>query len=170
MRAIEAVARSSVSFESSSTLSKHVWFSTAPAGVFGDVVTVFAKESDDDIVHDLRSRRHHGGQALAALNALLQLGDGWDSYGAPRISRDALACTLGFLNLLLQYPRGAVVPTGEGGIQLEWHTERIDLEIECLPSGQAVLSAVDSVLGQTEDRRIVPGHPAIDKWLGLLQD
>ena len=33
-------------------------------------------------------------------------------------------------------PPPTVVPTSEGGIQVEWHRNGVDLEIESAPSGQ----------------------------------
>ncbi len=44
------------------------------------------------------------------------------------------------LNLLVhvldhQVPPPSIVPTWEGGVQVEWHRNHVDLEIECTPSG-----------------------------------
>ena len=56
---------------------------------------------------------------------LLALKPNWDSYGAPRISRDAISTIEHF----------ATVPCSDGGIQLEIHRNGFDIEIEVGPDG-----------------------------------
>lgn len=71
---------------------------------------------------------------------ILGLPHNWDSYGAKRID---LSIVEGAVNVLTQLPEGRqlptpiVVPTSEGGLQLEWHRNGIDLEIKLSP-GQRV--------------------------------
>jgi hypothetical protein len=71
-------------------------------------------------------------EAAAALYQLLQLPEGWDSYGAPRINEEAVSTSWMLLRYLLsedvRLPR--IVPTVEGGVQLEWYGNGIDLQIE----------------------------------------
>lgn len=58
----------------------------------------------------------------------IQLGNlkpDWDSYGAPAISKDAIATLEHF----------AVVPCSDGGIQLEVHRDGFNIEIEIAPDG-----------------------------------
>jgi hypothetical protein len=67
-----------------------------------------------------------------ALDELLSLPANWDSHGARALS---LAYVPAVLQLLLEVmpddaPLPAIVPTSGGGIQLEWHTRGIDLEVE----------------------------------------
>lgn len=56
---------------------------------------------------------------------------GWDSYGAPRIGWDAGMFALSILNDVMRTrtPIPQVVPSGAGGVQLEWHQKGIDLEL-----------------------------------------
>ena len=56
---------------------------------------------------------------------LLALKPNWDSYGAPRISRDAISTIEHF----------AAVPCSDGGIQLEIHRDGFDIEIVVGPDG-----------------------------------
>jgi hypothetical protein len=71
-----------------------------------------------------------------ALQTLVELEEGWDSYGALAPTRAALtsawmtASSLGDLGHLPQ-----VFPTRRGGVQLEWHTPHTTLEWEIDPSG-----------------------------------
>ncbi len=69
-----------------------------------------------------------------ALAGLLHLTPNWDSYGARAIDPVHVYAALDLLVLVMQddTPAPAVVPTNRGGVQLEWHTRGIDLEIETL--------------------------------------
>jgi len=63
---------------------------------------------------------------------LSRLEENWDSYGGQPIRREAL---LGVLNFLVHIdvaplPLPAFVPMSNGGVQLEWHSNDIDLEVE----------------------------------------
>ena len=49
----------------------------------------------------------------------------WDSYGSPKIGEGALKVLQGL----------QVVPTSPGGIQVEWHCNGYDLEIEFNAAG-----------------------------------
>jgi hypothetical protein len=68
----------------------------------------------------------------ARLQQLLQLQAGWDSYAAKRpspMNADAVLDMIRGLNLP-QLPLPNVVPTVEGGFQLEWFMGDHELEIE----------------------------------------
>lgn len=74
--------------------------------------------------------------AIAKLNALLTLPQNWNSYGSLPIEPATIRRAFQFMVQALpsQAPAPAIVPTPSGGIQLEWHQDGIDLEIELLPS------------------------------------
>ena len=63
------------------------------------------------------------------LERLAALPPGWDSYGAKEITPLAIDGCRAFANSM------SIVPTSEGGIQLEWHALGVDLEIEIAPDG-----------------------------------
>ena len=56
---------------------------------------------------------------------------GWDSYGAPQIGWDTAMFALWILNNVMRArtPIPQVVPSGAGGVQLEWHQKGVDLEL-----------------------------------------
>jgi hypothetical protein len=66
------------------------------------------------------------------LRSFAALPEGWDSYGAKSIERHAIDSAIELLRQTVQHdtPKPAVVPTNQAGIQIEWHTRGIDLEIE----------------------------------------
>jgi hypothetical protein len=67
----------------------------------------------------------------ARLNELLALGPGWDTYGAQAIERSYV---LDAVNLLVQLtppdaPAPWIVPTAGRGVQLEWQTDDVEVEV-----------------------------------------
>ena len=73
---------------------------------------------------------------LRAMAALPWWTDNWSS-GATRTQGAAIAYMLEILLEVLdsQTPPPAVVPTWNGGVQVEWHRNGIDFEIEVAPAG-----------------------------------
>jgi hypothetical protein len=71
------------------------------------------------------------------MERLLELPENWDSYGASRIDPRAVAAAVELLDTAMRAdtPEPTVVPSPRGGVQLEWHTHSIDLEIEIPPTG-----------------------------------
>jgi hypothetical protein len=71
-----------------------------------------------------------------ALRALGQLEQGWDDHGASPVKARVLNAVANFLNSLatsgLLYSP-SLVPTREGGILIEWHTNDVDVIIDVSP-------------------------------------
>jgi hypothetical protein len=63
---------------------------------------------------------------------LLSLNENWDSYGAAPIRQEFVASASSLLHSIMDQdtPLPAIVPTTPGGVQVEWHRDGIDLEIE----------------------------------------
>ena len=86
--------------------------------------------------------------------SLVELERDWDSYGGRPVHQSiAQAAT----NLILQLgrpgvPSPTVVPTARGGIQLEWHTSKVDLEIEVISPGRLSALFEDHENGQQWER------------------
>lgn len=81
----------------------------------------------------------------AALQALVDLDDGWDSYGALAPSPTALAFAWTAASPLCELgipPQ--VFPTRRGGVQLEWHTPMTSLEWEVDPDGRTGVFIFDN--------------------------
>lgn len=89
--------------------------------------------------------------ALQKMAELLSLEENWDSYGAPRIDSCIVESVAQLLSALTKswVPKPWICPTVRGGVQIEWHTNGIDIEIEYLsPTKVSVLS--DGPLGEEE--------------------
>ena len=89
---------------------------------------------------------------LGRLQHLIALRPNWDSYGARPIDPNAVVFALEFLRTSLPHDGKApqIVPTSTGGLQLEWHANGVDLEVEVDPSGDVSLSFDQA--GRSEER------------------
>lgn len=92
-----------------------------------------------------------------ALVDLLGLAPGWDSYSARSVDRSHVDAALRILLLTMRgdTPAPTVVPTNRGGVQLEWHTGGIDLEIETLSTQRLLVSFEDATTGTEWEREVV---------------
>lgn len=79
---------------------------------------------------------------LSALGETLALSANWDSYGAHRVDPASATSAGQTLCLVMRSDTipPTVVPTVHGGLQLEWHTRGIDLEIDVSPTGRSYVS------------------------------
>jgi hypothetical protein len=76
-------------------------------------------------------------RAFREVEQLDSLTDGWDSYEGRAITKEAMtAATRALIALRDHAP--SIVPTAQGGVQLEWHVARVDMEIEFGPDGEQV--------------------------------
>ena len=76
-----------------------------------------------------------------SLVALYDLPPNWDTYGSPAIAQRALAAGVKILFSITSRDTAPpmIVPTSVGGIQLEWQSDVVDIEINIAPDGQASL-------------------------------
>jgi len=87
------------------------------------------------------------------MESLLGLQPNWDSYNACGLKTLAIETALGILERVMgpSTPPPTVVPTVEGGIQLEWHQNNIDLEVEVNPEGQVLMSRQGGFLPEVSE-------------------
>ena len=88
-------------------------------------------------------------KTIENMKELLSLPENWDSYGVPTISLYSVGYALQGLFKIMESNTllPIVVPTSHGGIQLEWHTRGIDLELETTPLGNINVFAIDQKNG-----------------------
>lgn len=93
---------------------------------------------------------------VEALGELLALPPNWDAYGAPRVDPAfALAAMrLAWETFPDNTPQPSVVPTSSGGLQFEWHTRNIDLEIEFLSPSRLHVLCEDLRSGQSWESEV----------------
>lgn len=87
--------------------------------------------------------------ALSQLQYLTALGPNWDSYGGTPPTYNVL---VGAFTILVhvsgsESPAPSIVPTSDGGVQLEWQGEVGELELRVGPGGRITGYRVDRVGG-----------------------
>jgi hypothetical protein len=93
---------------------------------------------------------------LRSLDRLLHLPPNWDSYGGRSIAHSSVWATLQLLTKILtdDTPVPAVVPTGRGGVKIEWHRNGVDLEIEILSPHRYLAAFEDAKTGESWEREL----------------
>ncbi len=88
--------------------------------------------------------------ALGRLKSLNALPENWDSYGGAPITFEAAYAALTFMALYLSHDARmpTIVPSTDGGLQLEWHRLSGDLEVSCDPGGLISAFHVDASSGE----------------------
>jgi hypothetical protein len=86
-----------------------------------------------------------------ALDFLLELKPNWDSYGAPAIDPRAIVAARAFLGEPIP------VPTVNGGVELVWEWQNLELEVEFAADGQ-----ITSVFVQHNGWEIATDDPPLN--------
>ncbi len=103
---------------------------------------------------------------------LLQLPSGWNSYGAEPVSVAAFEQVTEFLTMyLVEWVADPVlVPTVRGGVQLEWHRQGVDVEVEIGPDGSVWWCADDRRTGEEFEAALAGQEETIRTWLRRASD
>jgi hypothetical protein len=96
-------------------------------------------------------------EAERAIAALLKMPAGWDSYGAKPIDRHRAAAALYvvWMSIASGAPPPAIVPTSDGGIQLEWHRCGVDLEVRTAAGTLLEVSFEDLESGEMREGEMI---------------
>ena len=91
---------------------------------------------------------------VRSLGKLLQLSPDWDTYGGSPVNPKCIAAALELALCTLQddTPVPSVVPTSRGGLQFEWHTGGVDLEIEFLSATRVCGLFEDPITGTSWEK------------------
>jgi hypothetical protein len=97
---------------------------------------------------------------------------GWDSYSARPISSATCAAAYRIVRELAtrSTPVPSVVPTSDGLIQFEWHTNNIDLEVRVLSTTKIEVSCEDArgTLASMEDAEFSYDFRDVKKAIDVL--
>lgn len=94
----------------------------------------------------------------ARLERLALLPPGWDGDSARAISSRVVEAVRMFITSQLveqTLVKPQLVPTCEGGLQLEWHSQTVDLVIECEPAGPVTYYFFDVETGAESEGSIL---------------
>ena len=84
--------------------------------------------------------------AVQQMIELLELPPGWNSYNARPIKKENVNFAVDLLGQTMRVdtPAPNVIPMVRGGVQLEWHTRGIDLEVSIYSPGKFSVVAEDA--------------------------
>ena len=85
-------------------------------------------------------------ELLEKIEEFAALEDGWDSYGARPITKQAIdAAKLAAVSM--SPTPDWIVPTSKGGIQFEWYLSSVEMELEFYPNGSPAIFVVPKLNG-----------------------
>jgi hypothetical protein len=96
--------------------------------------------------------------------------DGWDGSGAARIDRATINRALRAIEQLLPRdgPVPSIVPIPDSGLQIEWHRNHRDLEIEFSPSGAVDFYYFDENTGDEREGPVGPNFANVKDCLDRI--
>jgi len=98
---------------------------------------------------------------------LLRLPPGWNSYSAkpiePRNAIQAIRLVVEFLGPATPPP--IIVPTVRGGVQIEWHTKGIDIEVYVDSSDSVSFFAEQAGSGESQEGPLAGHEHELKLWL-----
>ncbi len=96
----------------------------------------------------------------------------WDSYRARPVDPLCAAAAIMFVlnNVSEQMPLPTAVPTSRGGVQLEWHCNGVDVEIEFSSPSRLRFSFEDCRTGETEEQALCGDLRRLTLFLQRLSD
>src|ERR1700730_10398101 len=103
----------------------------------------------------------------ARMNELALLKNDWDRRGSAEVSIDALRFVANILGQVMPPTASppAIAPLGHGGIQLLWHNDTADLEVEVVQPNEVIAYYLDKTTGQEEEISYTTEFPVITKIL-----
>lgn len=109
---------------------------------------------------------------VQSLEKLLQLEPDWDTYGGSPIDPGCVAAALNLVSdiLLDDTPAPSVVPTSRGGVQLEWHTCGVDLEVEFLSATRVCGLFEDTIDGTSWEKDLSSDLRPLVKAISRLSE
>jgi hypothetical protein len=110
--------------------------------------------------------------AVRQVVRLLSMPSNWDSYGAKPIDRQKAVSALYFLWIAIVNgaPMPAIIPTSDGGIQLEWHRRGVDLEIRVISGTSLEVFFEDLATGETREGEIGADLAPLKHFLDRVTD
>lgn len=109
-------------------------------------------------------------EVVRRICALGDLSDNWDSYGGRRIQA---SCAVAAIEIALDLftprtPTPIVVPTNQGGLQLEWHRGGMDLELRIDSASQVEISFANVPSGEEFEETFTTELPRIAPWIARV--
>ena len=106
-------------------------------------------------------------KSVQAAAELLKLPAAWNSYNAKKIAPENARETIQFLAVFIgpDTPQPAVVPRVQGGIQVEWHTANVDIEVYIDAPGKVRWFAENAETGETHEGPLAGHESELKAWV-----
>ncbi len=100
-------------------------------------------------------------------NELTSLTVGWDGYTGQPISFSCAQFAANLIECLFvdSVPEPQLVPGSDGTLQLEWHLNQFDLEIDVLAPYRVVASRFDHLSGKEEEIEVQTDFTELTEWV-----
>lgn len=104
------------------------------------------------------------------IEALLSLAPGWNSYSAAAVTPASAKAAITLLATCLApcTPVPAVVPRVQGGIQLEWRANGVEIEVYVEPAGDARFYAEAEGKHDVIEAALAGNETVLSQWLARL--
>jgi len=101
---------------------------------------------------------------------LLALPSGWDGYNGRQLSQDCYSFALNILNRLCRedVPAPSLVPGGDGTLQMEWHLNQHDIELDVLGVYNVVAYHCDRLSGAEQELELKKDFSEVANWMRYL--
>ncbi|MGI9250386.1 MAG: hypothetical protein ACR2PR_04210 [Pseudohongiellaceae bacterium] len=101
---------------------------------------------------------------------LLALQSGWDGYTGCSVSPTVVNFAIDLLQRLYveEVPEPQMVPGSDGTLQLEWHLNNYDLEIDILAPHKIIATLFDHTSGDEEEIEVGEDFTRLARWVSML--
>ena len=108
---------------------------------------------------------------LPAIDEFIRLPQGWDSYSGKPLKLDTGMFALQLLYDVMnpRVPVPLVAPTSPGGVQFEWHQERLDLELCINAPYDCDLYFIDNQTGEEGSYHLTTDFSRLTRLMPRLQ-
>ena len=108
--------------------------------------------------------------SVIALVDLLSLPPGWNSHSAKKIELGNVIAAIVLLGIIMDsdVPPPTVVPRVKGNLQMEWHTEQVDIEVYIDSPSSVRFFAEDATDGEVAEAPLVGHEEELKNWLKRL--
>lgn len=106
------------------------------------------------------------------LTELTSLPVGWDGYAGQPVSFPCAYFVANMLERLCQenVPAPSLVPGSDGSIQVEWHRNMFDVELDVLDAQNIIATRVNRLNGSEEVVEIQNDFSEIVDWISAISD
>jgi len=104
------------------------------------------------------------------MRELVMLPVGWDGHDGRPVEIDVAVFAVQFLWQTLEpdSPAPQIVPLSYGGVQLEWHEQGMDLEVEVEGPNRIFVSFEDHMSGEEFERAFSTDYTEVTRIMGIL--